>query len=501
MPVGELNPDGWKQLTDRYPDQTVTATILGICYFGARIGYEGERIKPTIHRNLKTAEDDSAVVAAELASEQNRGRLKLYAASEVLPDHYTASPLGLTDKLDGSKRRIHHLSYPPTCTTFINAGIPENYGTIEYSAVDDAIQDIQAYGNGCKLIKGDFESAFRHIPVSPLDAPLLGFHWESRFCEELVLPFGLRTAPHIFNLFTEVFHWILEDQFSRATLTAKVIHYLDDFLIVIPATENTDPYSRIFSHVYDNVGLAIKTAKNEQGCVATFGGVELDTKSMVVRLPTPKLAKARSIIQTALAMTSMSLLDIQKITGYFNFATIVVPLGRAFLRRLYNMALYFPERRRNRRRRVSRQAQKNLMWWSTMLSHSPERSISNSGRDIVSVWTDVASTKGLGAFFLRSGERSPHSGSAFSIHLPRHLMRAREHINTQEMRAVEQALLYWGKDWSGKKVILNIDNRAVAYGISNRTIRGAPMTVLRRCLMLVAQFDLDLEVQWIPTKD
>ena len=181
IPVGQLNPDGWKQLTCRYPDQSVTAAILGICYFGARIGYEGERIEPTIYRNLKTAEDDSAVVTAELASEQDRGRLKLYAAREVLPDHYTASPLGLTDKSDGSKRRIHHLSYPPTCTTSINAGIPENYGTIEYSTVDDAIQAIQAYGNGCKLLKRDFESAFRHIPVSPLDTPLLGFHWESRF--------------------------------------------------------------------------------------------------------------------------------------------------------------------------------------------------------------------------------------------------------------------------------------------------------------------------------
>ena len=130
----------------------------------------------------------------------------------------------------------------------------------------------------------------------------------------------------------------------------------------------------------------------------------------------------------------------------------------------------------------------------------PERAISNSDKDIVAAWTDTVSTKGLGTIFLRSGECNPHPGSAFSIHLPRHLMRAREHINTQEMRAVEQTLLYWGKIWSGKKVILNIDNRAVTYGIANRTIRGAPMTVLRRCLMLSAQFELDFEAQWIPTK-
>ena len=71
MAVGQLNPDGWKQLIGRYPDHSVTATILNIVYFGARIGYERERIKPTIHQNLKTAEDNAAVVTAELALEQN----------------------------------------------------------------------------------------------------------------------------------------------------------------------------------------------------------------------------------------------------------------------------------------------------------------------------------------------------------------------------------------------------------------------------------------------
>ena len=37
-------------------------------------------------------------------------------------------------------------------------------------------------------------------------------------------------------------------------------------------------------------------------------------------------------------------------------------------------------------------------------------------------------------------------GCAFSISLPRYLNKNNEHINTQEMRAVEQALLHWGKE-------------------------------------------------------
>jgi len=66
---------------------------------------------------------------------------------------------------------------------------------------------------------------------------------------------------------------------------------------------------------------------------------------------------------------------------------------------------------------------------------------------------------------------------------------------------VEQALLHWGHKWRGKRIIMHIDNRAVAYAIENRTIRGVSMNVLRRCLLLAAECDLVISTQWIPTKD
>jgi len=88
---------------------------------------------------------------------------------------------------------------------------------------------------------------------------------------------------------------------------------------------------------------------------------------------------------------------------------------------------------------------------------------------------------------------------AFSIALPRGIIRKKEHINTQEMRAVEQALLHWGSSWHGKRVLLHTDNRSVAYGIAKRTIHAGSMEVLRRCLLLTAEYDLELEAEWIST--
>jgi len=73
------------------------------------------------------------------------------------------------------------------------------------------------------------------------------------------------------------------------------------------------------------------------------------------------------------------------------------------------------------------------------------------------IWSDAAATKALGAFYIdkRLGHRlgaspshcrtpweQPYPKAAFSIPLPEFLRRKREHINTMEMRAVKEALLY-----------------------------------------------------------
>jgi hypothetical protein len=53
---------------------------------------------------------------------------------------------------------------------------------------------------------------------------------------ERVLMFGLRTAPFIFNIFSEAFHWILSSYLRGHILN----HYLDDFLFAFAALNTSD---------------------------------------------------------------------------------------------------------------------------------------------------------------------------------------------------------------------------------------------------------------------
>jgi len=399
MPGGPLNQQGSRRQTSQYPEPLVIDAILGICRFGARIRYQGRRDGIHIHPNLSSAADSPEVVTANIAEEREKNRLECYPTLATVPESFTASPLGLVDKSNDSKRRIHHLSYPAHDLSFVNAGIPQQYGTIAYSSVTQAILAIQKFGTGCLMVKRNFECAFRHIPISPLDMPLLGFHWQDKFYSERFLVFGLRTAPYLFNLFAEVFHWILLQELTTQGLPVEIVHYLDNFLIILPPNQKLETYSRGFTGLSWEVGLAIKISKNQEGTVAEFGGVELDTNQMEIRLPTKKLQKARTIAQTASMTTSFSLLELQTITGYLNFVCIVVHLGRAFLRRLYNMELYFPNISRHYRRRVSAEAHKDLTWWAQVLKGVPVRSIREEMRDIVCLWSDASGTKGLGAYY------------------------------------------------------------------------------------------------------
>ena len=111
------------------------------------------------------------------------------------------SPLGLVPKHDGGYRRIHDLSFPPGKS--INDGIPKVFGMIEYTTFDNIAARIHL---GDLIVKRDIKDAFRIVPIALHDRKLLGFEWQGAYYTENCLPFGLRTAPAIFNLFAEGLH-------------------------------------------------------------------------------------------------------------------------------------------------------------------------------------------------------------------------------------------------------------------------------------------------------
>ena len=79
------------------------------------------------------------------------------------------------------------------------------------------------------MAKIDIKSAFGLLPVDPTDCHLLAMKWRKQLYIDTCLPFGLRSAPKLFNILADLLSWILEQKG-----VSPLMHYLDDFLTLSP---------------------------------------------------------------------------------------------------------------------------------------------------------------------------------------------------------------------------------------------------------------------------
>ena len=91
----------------------------------------------------------------------------------------------------------------------VNDGIDPQDFSLQYIKVDQVIHMVSHYGHSALMAKFDVKSAYWNIPVHPDDRFLLGMRWRDQFYIDLALPFGLRSAPFIFNSVPDMVELIL----------------------------------------------------------------------------------------------------------------------------------------------------------------------------------------------------------------------------------------------------------------------------------------------------
>lgn len=106
---------------------------------------------------------------------------------------------------------------------------PQDF-TLQYIRLDEVICMVSCYGPGALMAKFDVEAAYQNIAIHPDDRSLLGMKWHGQYYVDLTLPFGLRSAPSIFNSVADMVEWILLNQHSVSDL----LHYLHDFVTAGP---------------------------------------------------------------------------------------------------------------------------------------------------------------------------------------------------------------------------------------------------------------------------
>ena len=471
----------------QYPNKILATYIINGFTYGFSIGYQGPPLANN-PPNLKSASKFPRIITEYLATECRAGHTAgPFDTPPFSPIHI--SPLGVIPKKEPGKwRLIMHLSYPPGGS--VNDGIPIEEYSLKYISVDTAMDAAMALGRGALMAKIDIKSAFRICPVRPEDWPYLGMQWDGKYYFDKVLPFGLRSAPYIFNCLAEALCWTLQTNYGIEHL----YHYLDDFITLgLPGTQQCRSNFHRIKNLLQQ--LNIPTADEKQEGPATlivFLGILLDTERLEARLPPDKLAQIKKELATWVARTSCTKRELLSLIGLLSFAAKVVPPGRTFLRRMIDTSTSVPTPDDNIT--LNNDFVKDIQWWHHFLDDWNGKSFFMHPKWIPSttlnLFTDSSGAIGYGAYFDKKWFQGRWSADQIN-----------RSIQWKELFPIVLAAATWGHLWTKTRITFMCDNEAVATMIRTGTSKCPMiMELLRQLFYYAAKYNFSATAQHIPGK-
>ena len=453
---------------------------------GFPLGFSPSQKLKSAKYNKPSAAQHPSVVDQYLANEVSLGRV---AGPFTVPPYQNLhiSSFGVIPKRGqpGKWRLIVDLSSPGGAS--VNDGIDPHEFTLHYSTVDQVIRQVSRLGPGALMATFDVEAAYRNVPVHPSHRVLLGMKWRDQFYVDLVLPFGLRSAPFIFNSIADMVEWILVTSYQIPDL----LHYLDDFITAGPAQSSQCAQNLATAlQVCHRLGLPLHPDKCVgPSTVLVVLGIELDSVNQVARLPQEKLSLLQELIGSWLPRKWCNRRELESLIGHLHHAAQVVWPGRTFLRRMIDLLCCF--RRRDHPVRLNREFHMDLLWWHQFLAEwhgvsfwlfpglLPEAD--------VEVSSDAAGSLGYGAYL----QGQWFAGSwAPSQQL--------QSIAYKELFPIVLAAHVWEHSWVRKHVLFRSDNDAVVHILNTRTSRvPCLMRLLRSLLFSAARHNFSFSSQHV----
>src|SRR5436190_6812944 len=152
-----------------------------------------------------------------------------------------------------------------------------------------------------------------------------------------------------------------------------ITHYVDDFLAAFPPNTNAQEQSSLFNKVCAEVGLTTEPKKDEMGTSVSHLGFIIDTTSMTATLPENKRNRVIDLLTSILHRKSVSVGTLESLLGFLSHCCEVVPVGRPFLRHIFNMLnqAQNSDHKTNpyRYTKVTKHARRDILWWLAFLQH------------------------------------------------------------------------------------------------------------------------------------
>jgi len=465
---------------------------------GADIGLrEGLKVEDLMYRgcrNLKLLEDFQREVA-----------LGRRAGPYVNIPHQAlqCSPLGTVTKKHSTKlRTILHLSYPRDGSdSSVNSQVEDiECELMRFSA---AVRAIVEKGRGCALSKFDIEDAFRLIRVRPDQQTMLGMKFLGWHFVELTLPFGLKSAPAIFEMFSTSI-----EKFIRNEGIDALFHYIDDFLLVSLQSSAWAEYETV-RRVFKELGVPLAQKKlSPPSTRLEFLGLILDSEKMIIEIPADKLARYRATLAAARGKKFVTVKEIQQLVGVLVHSSMVIQHGRSFYFCLIQMLKEAKAYRKDGAPsaaplELTAGAIRELQWWDHFIVHWNGKSMmAPSLSDFASqrqhhLFTDACET-GMGAWF---DGREFISHVWDGIELSRAFREQALPMPYLELLAVVHAVGVWREELRGRALVIHVDCLgAVQVLTSGYSSEKNMMFLLRQLIYFTALNDIFMRVEHIEGK-
>lgn len=429
------------------------------------------------------------MISDSLQIEISKGRLIGPLDPSLFPAVHISSLGAIPKKHSENKwRLILDLSHPKGSS--VNDGIARNMCSLTYMKVDDLVQKILQTGRGTLLAKIDIESAFRNIPVHPEDRHLLGLLWEDHLYVDTVLPFGLRSAPKIFNSVADALQWIARDRGI-----SFLEHYLDDYVTAgAPDSAECESNLSLLIELCSYLGIPLAVSKQEGPTTCLiFLGIVVDTVLFELRLPAEKLLRLKLMLKRWSRYKFCNKKELESLVGHLHDASIVIKPGRTFTRRLIDLLKSAHRRSASSLLRLNAEARSDIAWWYYFTEKwnglSMMRNARMSKPDII-LTSDASGSWGCGAFW---------GDQWFQLQWPTAV--SEYHITYKELFPVVVAVAIWGQLWADKVLLCYCDNEAVVSILETGTCKDPHvMTLLRSLFFVTAKYNILISALHIPGK-
>ena len=180
-------------------------------------------------------------------------------------------------------------------------------------------------------------------------------NWNNSIYIDLCIPFGLRSAPKLFNVAADLLQWIAEHNG-----VTPLLHYLDDFLTLGPPDSDVCHHNlTTLKHLCHTLGVPLALEKVEGPSIfrhhsgfRTYGGSD-------------KLDRIKGLLTTWLDKKKATKREILSLVGLLQHAAKVVRCGRSFVSRMYATAARVQELEYFTR--LNSDFRSDLWWWQTFL--------------------------------------------------------------------------------------------------------------------------------------